>query len=275
MNREFDSNMTAPLEDAFEPTPTQQNMLVNSMRDPSRGVEIEQLVVHLGEKVDPHALRAAFEWAIAAHPALRSAFAWTSTSIEQRVLPAMPVPFETRVAPLDASFLEHDRVLGFDLTRAPLFRVTFASGVGEDAFVFTFHHAILDGRSYRAVIESVLDRLDGLPVDVPRVSFAAFCRELATRETKASVAYFGEVLEGVQQPGLPLPGTRVLPEGPLERIETRRATTDLSALIARGKTVGFTLADSALGAWAWVLARFPRSEDIVIGPKRSGRIPAL
>ena len=55
-----------------------------------------------------------------------------------------------------ADFLSADRRRGFDLTRAPLFRLTLLRyGGAEWHLIWTFHHTVLEGRSYALVLREV------------------------------------------------------------------------------------------------------------------------
>ena len=55
------------------------------------------------------------------------------------------------------TFLESDRGRGFDLDTAPLIRLhLFRLGECEYKFVWTFHHAVLDGRSFVIVLREVV-----------------------------------------------------------------------------------------------------------------------
>jgi len=57
--------------DTFGLSPLQQGMLFHHVEDPRSGVDIEQLVVHLAEAVDPDALRRAWDLLVQRHPILR------------------------------------------------------------------------------------------------------------------------------------------------------------------------------------------------------------
>ncbi|HXM91492.1 MAG TPA: condensation domain-containing protein [Candidatus Dormibacteraeota bacterium] len=55
-------------------------------------------------------------------------------------------------------FLQADRVRSFDLSEAPMLRQTLFQW-GEESFslVWTFHHALLDGRSYPVLLREVFE----------------------------------------------------------------------------------------------------------------------
>ena len=54
-----------------------------------------------------------------------------------------------------------DRRRGFEFTRAPLFRLTLLrNGTAEYQLVWTFHHTVLEGRSYEETSNEL-----GIPVN--------------------------------------------------------------------------------------------------------------
>ena len=97
---------------------------------------------------------------------LRARFVWASVEQPaQEVLSEIAVPFRQEDARLLSplaqedrlqAFLKEDRVLGFDLDQAPLLRLTlFQWGDESFTFVWTFHHAILDGRTFAPLLREV------------------------------------------------------------------------------------------------------------------------
>src|ERR1700733_13442318 len=155
------------LSGAFALSPMQQGMLFHYLKDPHSGVDIEQIVVHLPEKIDPRRLKMAWQWLVRRHDILRTRFVWEGSETQQEVLPEVAVPFKVhehgglpeklRDERLK-TFLQADRVRGFNLSEAPMLRLTLFQW-GEESFslVWTFHHALLDGRSYPGLLREVFD----------------------------------------------------------------------------------------------------------------------
>ena len=78
-------------------------------------------------------------------------------------LSALPVADRTAAV---ARFLDEDRLRGFDLNTAPLWRITlFDLGKAGHRMVWTFSHAILDG-SYTEVVREVFDAYAALGAGV-------------------------------------------------------------------------------------------------------------
>jgi hypothetical protein len=125
--------------DVFRPTATQAGMVVNALRDPSRGVELEQLVVELDAPLALARVTAAFEVVHARHTVLHSRFRWEGAEADGALLQEIvrDVPLEARFDALSAEltlarWLEIDRARGFDAAKPPLHRVALlARGTAE------------------------------------------------------------------------------------------------------------------------------------------------
>lgn len=269
-------------------------MVIDTLRDPSRGVELQQLVVRLERPLALDRLRLAFAAAQARFEVLRSAFRWEGEGTEegmlQEVYRACPLPLERQVLEGGhalARFLAADRARGFDAARPPLHRVTLLAGPAlegtalegpasaateGDAFVWTFHHAILDGRSYRRVLEEVLDHLDGVaPAATPTPSFGDYCRAIDAIDHAPSLAYFARLLEGASATPTPTSET-----GSVRRhAETTLRMADIRGALAGAEATGVSIANLVQAAWAWVLARRARTDDVLFGTTRSGRLPSI
>ncbi len=68
-------------------------------------------------------------------------------------------------APIDrhVTYLQSDRLRGFDLTHAPLMRLAlFRLGEAEYHLIWTLHHILLDGRSFPLLLQEVFARYEAL-----------------------------------------------------------------------------------------------------------------
>ncbi|AKF09447.1 non-ribosomal peptide synthetase [Sandaracinus amylolyticus] len=259
----------------FPLTPTQHAMLVHSLRASAAGVEIEQLVVQLPEAIDVARMRAAWTWGVDRFEALRTHFVWHDGEPRQRVVARATLPFEHTSTDDLVRFLAEDRARGVDLGHAPGARVTLLSrGPLDHTLVFTFHHALLDGRSFTRVLREVMQRYDeGETYDPPRPpSMRAHCEHLATRDLSADRAFWSEHLRGFGEP-TPLPGSRATAELGARHVEleARLGASTTSRLVELGVQHGFTLANAVQAAWAIVLARHAREDDVCFGSTRAAR----
>ena len=281
-------------EDSYPLTPLQYGMLFHRLaRGPHTGVDIEQLDVTFRSAVDLARLVAAWQFVAAQHPALRTRFRWQGLDTPlQEVMTAVDVPVArhdlaalpvaARTAAV-ARFLDEDRLRGFDLTSAPLWRVTlFDLGKAGHRMVWTYSHAILDG-SHIEVLREVLDVYAALAAGVtPRLAERPSYRDhigwlqqdrtsratLARDFWRAQLGGFAKPssLDGVQG-AAPLAGS---PAGP-ETLRFRLSAASSAALRRMCDAHGLQLSTLVHAAWAMIISTFSGEDDVVFGEVRRGR----
>ncbi len=266
-------------------SPLQQGMLFHALSSPHSGVDIEQLVLTLREPVDVERLRAAWERVVARHGILRTAFRCDGAEPMQDVREKVAVPFRVEdrsgfVSGENATYLavwmQADRACGFTMDEAPLLRLhLFRLGEEHWQLVWTFHHALLDGRSFPILLEEVFafyenSALPELPQPLPYADFIAWHRE---QDHSAGESFWREQLAGFTTPNLlvvdGLGGrTATRQQGD---VETSLPPAVTAQLIARTEQSGVTLNTLVQGAWAILLSRYTGEQDIVFGATRAGR----
>lgn len=278
--------------ESYPLTPMQQGILFNSLRAGGGLVEIEQIVARLDHELDVPRLRAVWAWASDRHSALRTCFRIDDSEPRQLVHAHAPMPFEQRDhSRLSESgreeelgrFLEEDRERGFDLTKPPLSRLTlFTHGQKNHVLVWTFHHVILDGRSFTHVLREIFERYDRVdrgdgsrPSNTPPPpAFRLHCEYLRDRDTSADQAFWTEQLRGLSGP-TPIPAASTSREPAVRRrhdeLELSVGSAPIARLLELGREHGFTLANAVQGAWAIVLARYGRTDDVCFGSTRAAR----
>ena len=205
-----------PVQDAFELTPVQAGMLFDIQLDPAAGLYVVQLWTRLPGPLDGDAFRAAWTWAMARHPALRTAIVSEGVSRPVQVVHReVPLPLETadwrgadaaeQEARLQA-LLRDDRARGFALAKAPLLRLTLVrTAEDEHLLVWALHHLVLDGWSYGTLLREVLARygalVSGTEYDPPAPRpYKEFVGWLRGRNRGAAEAFWREALAGVAEP---------------------------------------------------------------------------
>ena len=144
-----------PAVDEYPLTPVQQGMLFHWLQETNVGVDIEQMVGDLREDIDVAAMDAAWQRIADHHEILRTRFRWLDRDEPvQEVVAEVHVRLDVRdlghLTPTEqqaelAAFLVEDRLRGFDLATAPLWRTTLLRlGPSRQRFVFTYHHSLLD-----------------------------------------------------------------------------------------------------------------------------------
>jgi amino acid adenylation domain-containing protein/non-ribosomal peptide synthase protein (TIGR01720 family) len=272
-------------------SPMQQGMLFHSLMEPSSGVFVQQSSFRLEGALDRESLRRAWQRVVDRHAALRTAFVWEELVVPlQAALEGVELPWEE----LDwqglpareqggrlARFLEQDARRGFDLSRAPLIRVTFLTlSPAAHQMVFTYHHLVLDGWSTSLLQREVLTcyeafrkgRNPDLPVSRPYRELIAWiqAQDLGRAEEfwRGLLGSFGEPTPLVvdRRPEAPPAGQGTFGEEAFLLSEV--LSRDLQVYAKRHQ---LTLNTLAQGAWALLLSRYSGKSDVVFGVTVSGR----
>ncbi|MDB4987344.1 MAG: non-ribosomal peptide synthetase [Myxococcaceae bacterium] len=274
-------------------TPTQQGMLFHRLRAPGSGVDIEQIVCRMREALDPSCLSKAFDIVVARYDALRASFVW-----QGREQPAQQIRAQARVPHQHQDWsqstpeaqgsrlkelLRSDRRTDFDMRSAPLMRLmTVRLGEHESLFLWTFHHILLDGRSFALVLGDLFDAYDALlsgatPLASCQRSFTDFLADYDATPSPTSQAYFRELLQGISGP-TPLEVGFVARE-PVNldqrSVQLRLSTSATAELVSAAQSCGVTPNTMFQAAWALLLRHYSRHDDVVFGSTRACRDPKL
>ncbi len=275
------------VEDVYPLTPLQQGMLFETRMAPGSPLYHEQAVATLGGEVDAGALRAAWARVAERHPALRTSFVWDGLEEPlQVVLRRAPVPLETldwrSVAPGEREerlrlLLEEDTARGFDLSRAPLQRVTLVrTGEGEHRMVWSHHHLVVDGWSTATVLDELLETYAGILAGAPPREgsprrFRDYVGWLRRQDVRAAEEHWREALAGFAEPSPP--GILRPREGdPRQSVHAAVVPAEtVAALQAVARATRVTPGTVYQAAWAILLARYGGSADVCFGVTVSGR----
>jgi amino acid adenylation domain-containing protein/non-ribosomal peptide synthase protein (TIGR01720 family) len=268
----------------------QQGMLFHYLKEPHSGVDIEQLVVHLPEAVDVPRLETAWRWLVQRHDILRARFVWDGgVQAQQEIVSEVSVSFvieDARQLPGSAQhdrltvFLEADRARGFELDCAPMLRLTlFQWGEASFSLVWTFHHALLDGRCYPLLLREVFEVYEELGHDGIRerpapFSYRHYIDWFQQNDFSKSEPYWKELLAGFSAP-TPLVVDRKIPDDTVgsqqgeswESLDSK-TTAKLRDIVEQN---GLTMNVLVMGSWAILLHRYSGEEDIVFGATRACR----
>ena len=205
-------------------------MILNYMRFPGDGIDVIQATLDWESPLEPEPFEAAWQLVARRHEVLRTTFRLddgdgliqvadpdASLDVRRRDLPQPPASGPDQAF---ESFLRADRRESFEPTQRPPVRLTIlrwvapSGGGSADSSVYravlTFHHALLDGRSMRLVIEEACAAYAALragraPPEPPSPPFGEFVRWWQTTEPTVSAQFWTEYLAGVALPQ-PLPG---------------------------------------------------------------------
>ncbi|MSU58572.1 MAG: amino acid adenylation domain-containing protein [Pedosphaera sp.] len=289
---------TLPGPDATEATyplsPLQQGMLFHHLSEPGSGVDIEQMVCTLREPLDVEKLRAAWERVVARHAILRTGFRWEGVvQPEQEVRSAVSVPLvleDLRPFPAAAqqeklsAFRKADRTRGFAMNEAPMLRLAlFRCGDAHFELVWTFHHALLDGRSFPIVLNEVFAFYEALlrgeeinpPLPRPYRGYIEWLQQLdATKAEK----FWRDLLKNFRATTpLVVDQKREVATGESRQgdQEVRLSSVNTGALQKLAAANNLTLNTLVQGAWALLLHRYSGEDDVVFGATRACRRSAV
>ena len=276
------SSTTAPSLASAPVTSLQAGMLFHTRLAPGGGDDVEQLTIELHEILDVDRFVASWQQAVAQHPMLRTRFVVAGRDEPvQETLPTWTIPVvvadwrDRDAGAARARFLDDDRATPFPFDDAPPQRLFIAREADDRSWAcWTFHHALLDGRSFAVVLADVFAAYDGRAVPSPPSSpeFADFARWQRAREHAASRPFWQTLLADktapTPLPPLPVPASKASGHGEAVRVFTAATVAAARALAAR---TGTSLGTVLQAAWALVLERTTGDDDVVFGVTRAGR----
>jgi amino acid adenylation domain-containing protein len=289
IHREFDAKGLI-LADLHPITPLQHGMLFHSLLDTESGTYFDQLVYHLDLELPakPAHFKAAWEYVLSRHPALRSGFFWEGLDqpLQAVARGGFPEWTEHDLRHLDPegrknvleNLLAEDRARPFDLARPPLHRLALCRIHGQTwQVIWSNHHLIMDGWSMPQILEEVLLVTDALARNkTPDLNsappFSRIAQWLEEQDPKKAAAFWRDEMADFDTP-TPLP---MADQGKGDL--SCRPQTDLVLTRDESLAIEVALRDQGLtlnclvqGAWALLLSRYGSTRDICFGATTSGR----
>ena len=288
-----ETTLSAPIENSYMLSPMQQGMVFHSLYAGHSGVEIEQMIYTLHEDLQVESFMLAWQRVVDRHPILRTSFRWEglatpiqqvhhSTNLEWRREDWSSSSKEEQQRQLNL-YLREDRSRGFQLTETSLHRFAlFRIGEADYQFIWTFHHAIIDGLSFVLVLKEVfafyesLIRGEALQLPLPR-PYSDYIYWLAEQDLAKAETFYRDLLKGFTSPTT-LPGSRAphLNEHQDYTEQEAHLSAELTdTLKTLAKEYDVTLNNMVQGAWAFLLSRYSGEDDVVFGATRACRGSAL
>ena len=284
--------MTAgTIEDIYKLSPVQHGILVHCLSHPTAGLYIEQFSWTF-DVIDLAAFARAWALVQAQHPILRTAFFWEDADeplqvVQRRVsLPLTQLDWRAQ-SPAEqdqqlAALLAADRRQGFDLTVAPLMRLTVIRRADTHyQCIWSYHHLLLDGWSVGLLMQDAFGAYESLcrgqPVQLPsRRPYRDYIAWLRKQNLAQAEAIWRQQLADVTAP-TPLGVDRRPSSGAMQAAEPyaerqlvlpASLTQNLQALVRQHHLTLTTLLE---GAWALVLRCYSGSSAVVFGLTVGGR----
>jgi amino acid adenylation domain-containing protein len=283
------------IEDIYPLSPLQQGMLFHTLYDPESEVYFEQLSCTLRGALDKDALRRAWQSVIDRHTILRTAFFWERREKPLQVVRRKIVlPWQQQdwrgLETLEQqerfkAYLQADRSLGFDFSKAPLMRLALIQ-LTEDAYylVWSHHHILLDGWSVSLVMKEVFALYEafsrGKEIKLERSHpFRNYIAWLLKQDMLKAESFWRQTLKGFRAPTpLAFDSPRARPKGEKDSSDEQEMSMSaegadrLKALARRHR---LTLNTFVQGAWALLLSCYSGEQDVLFGSVVSGRPAAL
>ncbi|MEH2191209.1 MAG: condensation domain-containing protein [Nostoc sp.] len=283
------------IENFYPLSPMQEGILFHTLYAPDSGVYFNQTLCTLHGNLNVSAFEQAWQQVVVRHPILRTAFVWEGIKEPiQVVYQYMKLPctqydwqglsVQEQQEQLD-TFLETDRKQGFELTKAPLMRLTLIRlAVDTYQFVWSHHHLLLDGWSWPLVLKEVTAFYEAyrvgqdLHLQLPR-PYRDYIAWLQQQKLSDAEVFWRQMLVGLKAP-TPLVFSRITDRfvsheesyGYEEIKLSETVTTALQSLAIKHQ---LTLNTIVQGAWALLLSRYSGEDDVVFGTTVSGRSAGL
>ncbi|WP_245763875.1 non-ribosomal peptide synthetase [Pseudoalteromonas denitrificans] len=277
----------------YKATPMQQGMLFHSLLD--KNAYVTQIMMTLEGNLNTALFREAWQSVVARHDIFRTIFVGEdSGEIQQLVLTKATLPWSefdmTESIPevqqqLIHAYRQNDLRKGFELTIAPLMRITLWSlGNHQHQLLWSHHHALNDGWCLSLVFGEVIKVYQNLkeneritlPAVIPYRNYIAW---LAEQDEQAAREFWRASLSDIDvMTALPLEkdigqGCSGLNEIVTVSSEFTDEETKLLSQFARKNQLTMNVLVQA--AWAFILSRYSGENSVVFGTTVSGRPPEL
>jgi len=179
------------------------------------------------------------------------------------------------------SWLQQDRQKPFELSAPPLMRVAvirFADNLVT--WVWTFHHILMDGRSYLLVLEDFFacyealcaGRPVALPERKPFADFISWHQEWMASHHKSAGAYWQKLFANDDADSvLSIARTSATTDHRQEKIVLGLETSTVESLYRLAKDHDLTVHAVVQGTWALLLSRYYRSQSVTFATIRACR----
>lgn len=283
------------LEDSYALSPMQEGMLFHTLYASQSETYIRQIIFDLREALRIDLLKQAWSRIIERHPILRSNVRWADVAQPiQNVYRRVDLPFTQQdwshlsTAEQQANlevFIHTDRHQGIELTKAPLMRlILIRMSEADYRLIWTFHHILSDYFSDVLLMKEVFREYDALirgeRTELGQaLSYKEHCLELGRQNLAKAELYWREKLQSVIDSG-----SLAISMAPQRAVKVGESRGEQEICLSKALTAelktfaqqnGLTLNTLMQGAWALLLGRYSREQEVVFGGVRNCRRSAL
>ena len=282
------------VEDIYPLSPLQEGLLFHSLYAPGSGIYCEQMGITLRSSIDLPTFKQAWQYLLARHTILRSAFVWESLPTPLQVVRKhVDLPWqELDLQGLSAAdqderikaLYKADRDRGFDPEHAPLMRLTLLQ-LSPIAFhlLWSHHHLLLDGQSVALLLNELFHVYAALqhnsrPALPPPRPYRNYISWLEQQNQAEARAFWTSCLAGFSV-STPLPGAQSRSRhtgdteegGEYAEVSLALSHEQNGALQDFLRRHRLTLNTLLQGAWALLLSRYSGEADVLFGTTVSTR----
>ncbi|KAL5358103.1 hypothetical protein BJX96DRAFT_173136 [Aspergillus floccosus] len=257
------------VQDIFPCTALQTALLALTSKRP--GDYVSQNIYHI--QGDLGLFKSSWEAVVASTPILRTRIVDLGEDEFFQTIIDEPVEWNDAYETLDDYSL-HDQRLPMGLGTS-LVRWGILSGERDSpssfTFIWTIHHSLYDGWSFRAILDQVERMYTKRPL-APTAPFQEFVRYTMDPERElAARNFWKQRLEGAVATQFPvLPSSQYQPRA-TSTVEYRASLSPAAGRSNHANYVNYTLTTILRAAWSLVLARYTRSTDVIFGAMVLGR----
>ncbi len=277
---------------AYPLTALQEGMLFHHISEQNSakayGVDIEQISIQIDHDLNQEKFVNAWLRLLSHHEVMRTAFSWgANEDSQQLVFNSIDLPItQYDWQDLDVStysekldlLQDQDRLIDFDLSQPPLMRLAIIKGPDNSTFcLWTFHHILLDGRSFPLLLNELFEIYEASILDVDfqlrkRRSFSQYVDWFKNRDTSDESAFWarelGEIYACI---ALNFDSEPVVSDSKFDFKEACLDDEQTKQLTAFANSSGVTVNTLLQTAWALMLHHYTRETEIVFGSTRACR----
>ena len=283
------------IESIYPLSPMQEGMLFHSIDGQESKVYVVVAHFSLHGTLDISAFKRAWQLLLNRHPVLRTLFIWKNRTTPLQIVHRwVELPWQehdwrhrstSEQTELLKSFLKTDREKGFNLSKAPLMRLTLARQTQNDYhFIFTQHHMLLDGWSLALLLKEVFAVYrairSGEKISFEeRQPYKTYITWLKQQDLSEAELYWRKTLQGFTEP-TPIrvdeePRNTQSSMEVYDERQLRLSKTTTKGVQSLAQQNQITLNTLLQGVWALLLSRYSGETDVVFGTIASGRSIAL
>lgn len=276
---EFSALPSRGVEDIYPLSPLQKGMVFHSQYAQTAGEYITQLALTLEGEWQPDRWTNAWNQLVDRYEILRTSFRSKGLSEAQQIVHDS---VDLNVKHIDwrhesleeqqtmlANWIKKDQEEEFDLSDAPLMRVTFIRLTSEKVImIWTHHHILLDGWSIPLVLQELMQlyQQQKLPKSAP--PYRKYIEWLMKQSTEEAARFWKEQLKGITAPTLARKLYGIQSAQSVKRLMNRQKTEKIQQF---AKQHQLTLSTVVQGAWALLLQQISGQHDLIYGITSSGR----